>query len=97
MYLPEKKKAFYEFVTGKPKVNYKNLERHRAKIKRVEKAKRLLEEGLRVKEAAKKIGYAHDTRFCNAFKEVTGCTPESIKELLKREKELERVECWFSR
>jgi len=86
LHLPEKKEAFYKCITKKPKVNYKNLKRRREKIKRVEQAKKLLEEGLSVEETSKKVGYAYSTRFCSVFKEVIGCTPTEYKREVKEKK-----------
>jgi len=95
LYLREKKEAFYKFITKKPKISYKNLKKHREKIEKIEKAKKLLEEGLSAKETAEKVGYAHATRFSSTFKEVTGYTPAKYKRAIEEKREQERIERWL--
>jgi len=94
-YLREKKEAFYKFITKKPKINRINLKRHRKRTGRIEHAKKLLEKELETKEVAKKVGYAYPTRFCRAFKEVTGCTPTAYKKNIEEKREQKRIECWL--
>jgi len=51
---------------------------------RIEKAKELLENGKKVSEVAKKVGYEDMDYFCLKFKKYVGCSPKSYKESLKR-------------
>lgn len=51
---------------------------------RIEKAKELLENGEKVSEVAKKVGYEDMDYFCLRFKKYVGCSPKSYKESVKR-------------
>ncbi|MBZ4645969.1 MAG: two-component system, response regulator YesN [Petroclostridium sp.] len=46
---------------------------------RVENARRLLEENIKIYEAARLVGYNDYRHFCRVFKKVTGVTPSEVK------------------
>ena len=49
---------------------------------RMEHAKQLLAQGLKVKDIYEKVGFQNYRYFCDKFKNLVGCTPEQYRSRL---------------
>lgn len=52
--------------------------------KRIEKAKELLKQDMKISEVAEKVGYKNSNQFFTYFKKINGCTPLEYKRLLSK-------------
>jgi len=52
--------------------------------KRIEKAKELLKQEMKISEVAEKVGYKNSNQFFSYFKKINGCTPLEYKKMLNK-------------